>query len=196
MCQGEQGEMMTENKATTIRARLPQLVVTTSSLDIMLTWYCNVLGMSLVHRTDSANGGPNDEQAFKAAWVTNDETDHRLVLVELPEDADPEEADPEDEDHQRLPHFAFQFRHLDELLDTYVRLKGQGILPILCIDDGAKASFHYEDPEHNSVELSVDNYGDGRISDEHPQRSSQFIKKPIEHCVDPDQLIAARKVRA
>jgi len=197
MYQGEQGEMMTENKATTIRARLPRIVVTTRNMDVMLTWYCNVLGMSLVHRIDSVNGGPKGDQDFKVAWVTNDETDHRLVLIELPEgEADPDEVDPDEEDYQALPHFAFRFGHLDELLDVYARLKEQDILPSLCTDADAKTSFYYEDPDHNRVELSVDNYGDSWTSDERLQHSQDFIKKPMGHSVNPDQLIAARKARA
>jgi len=188
---------MTENKATTIRPRLPKLVVTTRCMDVMLPWYCNVLGMSLVHRIDAVNGGPKGEQDFKVAWVTNDETDHRLVLIELPEgEADPDEEDLDEEDDQGSPHFAFGFRHLDELLDVYARLKEQDILPNLCTDAGAKTSFYYEDPDHNGVVLSVDNYGNSWAADEYLRRSSEFIKRPMGHCVDPEQLIAARKAGA
>ena len=187
---------MTKNNVTTIRPRLPHLVVTTKSMDVLMDWYCNVLGMSLVHRTDTAPDDPKNTQNFKAAWVTNDATDHRLVLIELPEDVDPEEGDPEDEDYQRMPHFAFGFRHIDEVFSIYARLKEQGILPVLCTDAGAKTAFYYEDPDHNSVELSVDNYGDSWTSDEHLQRSSEFIKKPMGSVVDPDKLIAAREAGA
>jgi catechol-2,3-dioxygenase len=53
------------------------------------------------------------------------------------------------------------------LLDTYARLKEQGILPVLCTDAGAQTALYYEDPDRNSVELNVDNYGNNWTSDEH-----------------------------
>ena len=37
--------------------------------------------------------------------------------------------DPERIRHHRLQHIAFEFRTLDELLGTYVRLKASGIVP-------------------------------------------------------------------
>ena len=74
---------MTTNNLTTIRPRLPHHILITKSVDEVLPWYCNVLGMSLVHRTDSVEGDQGDSQLLKAAWLTNDKTDHRIVLLEV-----------------------------------------------------------------------------------------------------------------
>lgn len=158
----------------------------------MMAWYRSVLGMDLVHRTSSATGDHSDGQVLKAAWVTNDETNHRLAFVELPG----LETDPDRAHHQRLQHFAFEYRHLDELLGTYARLKEVGILPLLCTDAGAQTAFYYEDPDHNSVELNVDNYGDSWTSGEHLRHSPEFAKNPMGHYVDPDKLLFARSAGA
>ena len=40
-------------------------------------------------------------------------------------------VDPDKAHHQRLQHFAFEYRTLDDLLGTYARLKELGILPVL-----------------------------------------------------------------
>jgi catechol 2,3-dioxygenase len=186
---------MTVNNLTTIHPRLPHLVLTTRSIDTVMGWYCNALGMSLVHRTE-ATGDHKDEQALKAAWLTNDGTDHRLVLLELPDlEADPDNENLFGAQPQRPQRFSFTYLRLDELLDTYEHLKKHGILPVLCVDAGAQTSFYYKDPDHNNVELNVDNRGDSRASDGHRLPSPEFAKKMIGHHVDPDQLIAARATR-
>jgi catechol 2,3-dioxygenase len=127
-----------------------------------------------------------------AAWVSNDEANHRLAFVQLPGLI----ADPDRAHHQRLQHFAFEYRTLDDLLGTYARLKEQGILPILCTDSGSQTAFYYEDPDRNSVELNVDNYGDSWTSTEHLRNSPEFAKNPMGKYVDPDKVIAAREAGA
>jgi catechol 2,3-dioxygenase len=180
------------NKTTVIHPRLQHLGMTTANTDAMLAWYRNVLGMDLVHRTDAATGTSKEGQGLKAAWVTNDETNHRLAFVELPGLV----ADPDRTHHKRLQHFAFEYRNLDDLLGTYVRLKQQGILPVLCTDSGAQIAFYYEDPDRNSVELNVDNYGDSLTSTEHLRNSPDFAKNPMGKYVDPDRMVAAREAGA
>jgi catechol 2,3-dioxygenase len=180
------------NKVATIHPRLQHLGMTTANIDAMLTWYRTVLGMNLAHRTSSATGDHKDSQVLKAAWVTNDETNHRLAFVELPG----LEADADRAHHSRLQHFAFEYRTLDDLLGTYVRLKEHGIMPVLCTDAGAQTAFYYEDPDRNSVELNVDNYGDSWTSGEHLRNSAEFAKNPMGTYIDPDKMIAARKAGA
>jgi len=180
------------NTVTIIHPRLQHLGMTTSNIDAMLTWYRKVLGMDLVHRTGSATAEHKEGQVLKAAWVTNDEANHRLAFVELPGlDSDPDRAR-----HRRLQHFAFEYRNLDDLLGTYMRLKEQRILPVLCTDAGAQTALYYEDPDHNSVEFNVDNYGDSWTSGEHLRNSPEFAKNPMGVYIDPDKMIAARKVGA
>jgi catechol 2,3-dioxygenase len=180
------------NKVTIIHPRLQHLGMTTANIDAMLSWYRDVLGMSLVHRTSSATRDENDGPVLKAAWVTNDETNHRLAFVELPG----LEADAHRSHHKRLQHFAFEYQTLDDLLGTYVRLKEHGIMPVLCTDAGAQIAFYYEDPDRNSVELNVDNYGDSWTSGEHLRNSPEFAKNPMGTYIDPEKMIAAHEAGA
>ena len=180
------------NKVTIVHPRLQHLGMTTTNIDVMLTWYRSVIGMTLVHRTSSATGehgaGPN----LMAAWVSNDEANHRLAFVQLPGLGE----DPDRAHHHRLQHIAFEYRNLDELLGTYARLKEQRIMPVLCTDSGAQTAFYYEDPDHNSVELNVDNYCDSWTSGEHLRNSPEFAKNPMGKYVDPEKMVAARDAGA
>ena len=180
------------NKVTIIHPRLQHIGMTTANTDAMLNWYRTVLGMSLVHRTSSATGDQKAGPNLMAAWVSNDEANHRLAFVQLPGLGE----DPERAHHRRLQHFAFEYGTLDDLLGTYARLKEQNILPVLCTDSGAQTAFYYEDPDRNSVELNVDNYGDSRTSTEHLRNSPEFAKNPMGKYVDPDKVIAAREAGA
>ena len=72
------------NKVTIIHPRLQHLGMTTANTDTMLDWYRTVLGMSLVHRTSSATGDQKSGPNLMAAWVSNDEANHRLAFVQLP----------------------------------------------------------------------------------------------------------------
>jgi len=180
------------NAVTIIHPRLQHLGMTTANIDAMLDWYRNVLGMSLIHRTSSATGDHMGGPVLKAAWLTNDETNHRLAFVELPG----LERDADRAHHSRLQHFAFEYRSLDDLLGTYVRLKKEGITPILCTDAGAQTALYYEDPDRNSVELNVDNYGDSWTSGEHLRNSPEFAKNPMGTYIDPDKMVAAREAGA
>jgi catechol 2,3-dioxygenase len=180
------------NTETIIHPRLQHLGMTTSNLEPMIQWYRKVLGMTIVHQTGAAPIHQGGAPSINAAWVSNDEANHRLAFVELPGLS----ADLERSRHARLQHFAFEYRTLDELLGTYARLKGLGIVPVMCTDGGSQTAFYYEDPDRNSVELNVDNYGDCWTSSEHMRSSSEFAKNPLGIFVDPDKMIAARAAGA
>jgi len=92
------------NKVTIIHPRLQHLGMTTADTDAMINWYRTVLGMSLVHRTSSATGDQKSGPNLMAAWVSNDDANHRLAFVQLPGLI----ADPDRAHHQRLQHFAFE----------------------------------------------------------------------------------------
>jgi catechol 2,3-dioxygenase-like lactoylglutathione lyase family enzyme len=180
------------NTVTIIHPRLQHLGLTTGNLRAMIDWYRKVLGMSIVHETGGLVGGRIDALALTAAWVSNDEANHRLAFVQLPDLT----ADTDRSHHHRLQHVAFEYRTLDELLGTYARLKGLGIVPVLCTDAGPQTAFYYEDPDRNSVEINVDNYGDCWTSGEHMRSSTAFARNPMGTYVDPDKMIAARDAGA
>jgi catechol 2,3-dioxygenase len=180
------------NIETTIHPKLHHLGLTTGNLEPLVDWYRKVLGMTIVHQTDSATGDRENTPKIKSAWVSNDEGNHRLAFMELPGLSD----DPDRAHHHRLQHVAFEYRNIDELLGTYARLKGLGIVPVMCSDEGAQTAFYYEDPDRNSVEINVDNFGDCWTSGEYMRTSPEFAANPLGIFVDPDKMIKAREAGA
>ncbi len=165
---------------TTIRPTLHHFNLKTSRLQEMIEWYGIVVGMK-----------PN--YAFPGgAWLTNDEANHRLALLVSPVLTD----DPDKLMHTGFHHSAFEFPSMGDLLDTYVRLKALGIVPHASLDHGLTTSFYYEDPDGNSVELQVDNFGSWQESSEWMRTSPQFAANPIGMPVDPEQMVAARRAGA
>ena len=178
------------NTEITIHPRLQHLGLTTANLDAMLDWYRKVLGMTVNARV-GAPGGPRNGPSFSAAFVSNDEVHHRMVFFEFPGVA----ADPDKRHHARVQHIAFEYETLDELLGTYVRLKGLEITPVMAADEGSQTSFYYTDPDGNSIELNINNYRNDWTATEH-MRTDPSSDRPRRVLVDPDKLIAARKAGA
>jgi catechol 2,3-dioxygenase len=180
------------NTEITVHPKLQHIGLTTANLQRLLDWYKTVLGMRLVYLSDNPTGSAGDGTSLKAAWLSNDEVNHRFAVIEIPHLT----GDPERSRHHRLQHIAFEYRTLDELLGTYVRLKGLGILPVLPVDEGSQIAFYYNDPDGNSVELNVSNYSDQWTAIEHLQNSPEFARRPLGVDVDPDKMIAAREAGA
>lgn len=152
----------------------------TNRLQEMIDWYGLVVGIQVTHQFD---GG---------AWLTNDDANHRLALLAglgFEEDQDKVR-------HTGLHHTAYEYPSMDNLLDTYTRLKGHKIVPHACLDHGMTMSFYYVDPDGNSVELQCDEYGDWAKSKEFMSTSPQFAADPIGVNIDPDQVVAARDAGA
>lgn len=178
------------NTEITVHPKLQHFGLTTGNLDAMIDWYRKVLGMTVNHRTSPAargQGGP----LFTAAFVSNDEVHHRIALFELPGLV----ADPDKHRHVHVQHIAFEYDTLDDLLGTYVRLKGLGIQPAMAADEGIQIVFYYADPDQNSVELNVNNYTSQWTATEH-MRSAAPSGGPRRALIDPDKLLAARKAGA
>jgi len=55
-------------------------------------------------------------------------------------------------------HFAYAVENLEDLVNAYLRLEHEGIVPHSCINHGFTTSLYYHDPDGNEVELQVDNY--------------------------------------
>lgn len=180
------------NDETIIHPTLHHVGLTTGNLAALLDWYARVLGMRTVAQSDNASGALEGKMRPRAAWLSNDSSNHRIAIIEIEGLLE----DPERAKHRRLQHVAFAFRTLDDLLGTYKRLKGLGILPVFCGDEGAQTAFYYEDLDRNSIELNISNYGDfgdNWTSIEHMQTSPDFARRPIGVDVDPDKLVAARE---
>jgi len=168
-----------ENK-TAASPTLHHLNLKTVHLQAMVDWYGTVLGM---HTIFQFPGG---------AWLTNDGANHRLALLTSPQLSD----DPDKLIHTGIHHSAFEYASIDELLATYMRLKGLGIEPHACLDHGMTTSLYYVDPDGNSLELQVDNFGNWAESSEWMGSAPQFAANPIGMPFDPAQMASARQAGA
>jgi catechol 2,3-dioxygenase len=165
---------MTSTKV--IHPTLHHVNLKTNRLDQMIEWYGQVVGTTVTHKFD---GG---------AWLSNDAANHRIALLANPDWDD----DPYKLQHTGLHHTAYEFPSMNDLLDTYVRLKDQGIEPHACLDHGMTMSFYYVDPDANSVELQCDEFGDWAASKEFMLSSPQFAENPIGITIDPSLVVKAR----
>jgi catechol-2,3-dioxygenase len=161
---------------TILRPALHHVNLKTTRLQQMIDWYGLVVGIEVTHQFE---GG---------AWLTNDAANHRLALLSAPGLAD----DPEKLRHAGLHHTAYEYPSMNDLLDTYMRLKEHGIVPHACLDHGMTMSFYYVDPDGNSVELQCDEFGDWSMSKAFMKSAPEFASDPIGIQVDPDRVVAAR----
>ena len=167
------------NTTYTVHPKLQHFGLTTHNLDPMIDWYGKVLGMKVNHRSDRMRG------PWKAvAFLSNDEVNHRIALFEIAAAG----AEGETRARGQLQHIAFAYDTLDDLLGTYVRLKGLGIAPVMCADQGVHIVFYYMDPDQNRIEVNACNFGS-------EWTASEFVRAsdPVIAFVDPDKLVLARK---
>lgn len=160
---------------TTIRPVLHHVTFKTSRLDEMVTWYGIVLG-SRVQFRDANN-----------AWTTNDEANHRIAFLSTPAMTD----DQDKARHNGVHHTAFEYASFADLMTSFARLKGDGILPAFCLDHGLTISLYYRDPEGNFVELQSDAFGDWKLSSAWMRTSPDFAANPIGHFFDPERVYQA-----
>jgi catechol 2,3-dioxygenase-like lactoylglutathione lyase family enzyme len=91
-----------------------------------------------------------------------------------------------------VDHIAFSYDSLEDLLTVYSRLKGLGIVPLLCINHGPTTSLYFKDPDGNKVELQVDNFGTKEGASEF-FKSLEFLANPRGVEFDPDELLRKLK---
>lgn len=168
------------NRATgrpVIPPTLHHTTFTTKRLDEMVSWYEKVAGLlPAFHGQD-------------AAWLTNDDANHRIALL-----SPPGLKHPEDKGHTTgIHHTAFEFATFDQWLDNYIRLRDHGIMPFLTLDHGITMSVYYQDPDGNGVEIQVDGFGDWADSKQWISSSLEFATNPIGTYFDPEQLVTARE---
>jgi catechol 2,3-dioxygenase len=160
-----------------IPPKLHHATFLTLKLHEMVIWYEKVAGLTPVHYSEGA------------AWLTNDEANHRIALI-----AHPAIKRPVDKPTSAgLHHTAFEYGDFNVWVDNYQRLKDEGIVPFMCLDHGITMSMYYADPEGNGVEIQVDAFGDWEASKEWIWASREFAENPIGSFFDPDKIVEARE---
>jgi catechol-2,3-dioxygenase len=143
---------------------------TRSNFDVMVKWYCVVLGAKIVFN------------AGRLIFLSYDDEHHRIAIAASEELAErPPRA-------AGLDHIAFTYEDIDALLATYARLKGEGILPFCCVNHGPTTSIYYHDPDLNRIELQVDNFAD--MTEATILMREQFSINPVGEEFNPEELLA------
>jgi catechol-2,3-dioxygenase len=162
--------------------KISHIVLQTNRPRALREWYCTVLGAEIVH-----------ENAF-ISFISYDDEHHRVAFInpgalEARQPGAREAGDFRAGRETGLHHIAFTFASLEALLDTYARLKEQGIRPYWCVNHGPTTSMYYRDPDNNQVELLIDNFDDVRDGKAY-MRSPAFAQNPIGVEYDPDEMLA------
>ena len=167
----------TTPKPRPIRApKLHHATFMTLEIDPMVRYYELVCGLQPVFYSEHA------------AWLTNDEANHRIALLRIPGT-----KPPTDKPHTAgLHHTAFEYEDFDQWVDNYVRLKEFGIVPAFCMDHGMTMSMYYSDPDGNGIEIQIDNVGDWGKSTEWMWASREFSEDQLGPQFDPDKIAEAR----
>ena len=176
------------NTEIIIHPKLQHFGLNTANVEPMLTWYRKVLGMTVNYGMKPPANAPWSSVSF----LSNDEMNHRISLFEMPGLA----TDPDKRHHTRVQHVAFEYENLDDLLGTYARLKGIGILPVVAADQIWQTAFYYADPDQNTVELNANNYGDEWTAVEQMKVLPSSPDRPTLVEVDPEKMIATREAGA
>lgn len=131
---------LAEKPAVIVPSRLAHVVLRTSQYLPMIDWYKTVLGAHEVFVNEGL------------AFLTYDDEHHRVAILNMPGLA------PQAEGVCGLHHVAFTYADLGELVSTYERLHARGIDPVLSINHGPTTSLYYADPDHNQIEMQIDNF--------------------------------------
>ena len=155
--------------------KLSHIVLQTNRRREMIDWYCTVLGADILY------------EAERISFISYDDEHHRVAFL------DPGPLTERQADAAGLNHVAFTFGGLDELIENYERLKKLGINPHRCVNHGVTTSMYYHDPDHNQVELLVDNFATAVEGKAYMRRRSTTDKNPVGVGYDPEEL--AQRVR-
>jgi catechol-2,3-dioxygenase len=157
----------------TAPSRFCHVVYKTHRYDEMIEWYQSVFEARVQHRDD------------RLCFLTYDDEHHRMAFFNLgPGEAGNASAP------RRAPgvaHVAYAWSTLGELIDTYKRLKSQGVVPTRPIRHGFTLSLYYDDPDGNNMEFQVDLMT--------PDEANAFMAGPafaknlIGETFDPDELV-------
>jgi len=144
-------------------------VLRTSDRAPLRDWYLKVLNARQVFENDYIS------------FISYDDEHHRVAFVQVPG------LEKAPDDSWGLAHVAYTFADLGQLLSTYRRLKGEGIVPVRTINHGPTVSMYYKDPDGNQVELQVDAFDKAGAAGYF--NTAPFAKNPIGVLFDADKMV-------
>jgi catechol-2,3-dioxygenase len=150
--------------------KLSHIVLQTNRRREMIDWYCTVLRAEILY------------EAERISFISYDDEHHRVAFL------DPGPLTERQPDAAGLNHVAFTFGGLNDLIANYERLKKLGVSPHRCVNHGVTTSMYYHDPDHNQVELLVDNFATATEGKAYMRRRSTADKNPVGVVYDPEEL--------
>ncbi|MEM9561739.1 MAG: VOC family protein [Actinomycetota bacterium] len=122
--------------------RLSHTTMTVEDLDVMLDFYCKVLGFRVTNR---GTVGDDSDMAF----ISQDASEHHQIVFVTGLDAG---------DHHFVmsDHLAFRTGSLDDLRAIAAKLDEAGVDVVIPIDHGNAWALYFNDPEGNGLECFVD----------------------------------------
>lgn len=154
-----------------VPAYMAHVVFQTKKFDEMIAWYTKVFHAKTLYANE------------KLCFMTFDDEHHRFAFFNLPPEAP--------EKHPMSPavaHYAMTYKSPSDLLETYARLKSEGIEPRWAINHYVTTSLYYADPDGTEIELQVDNHAT-------PEEciavfsSDEYLQNPIGRPFNPDTLL-------
>jgi catechol-2,3-dioxygenase len=121
-------------------SRFSHLVLQSPRFAAMTAWYKTVLSAKPMFENEVV------------CFLSYDDEHHRLMIGNNPA------CSPRDPKAAGLVHFAYAVETLEDLVNTYERLKAAGITPHHCMNHGFTTSLYYHDPDGNEAEYQVDNF--------------------------------------
>ncbi len=150
-------------------AKFAHVVYQTRRYDEMLAWYCKVFEADVVHQDPAL------------AFLTYDDEHHRFAFANL-DLLKPDGKGPDDRGTVGVNHVAYTYADLGALIETYLRLKDEGITPYWSIHHGITLSNYYRDPDGNRMEFQID-------VEQNYMTSDVFAANPVGVDVDMDALV-------
>ena len=123
--------------------KLAHIVYRTRRFEEMLEWYKTVFDARIQYQNPAL------------AFMTYDDEHHRLLLADMTV-LQPGGIEKDNNSEIGVDHVAYTYASLNDLFESYARLKAKGINPYWCIHHGITISMYYADPDGNQMEFQVD----------------------------------------
>ncbi len=152
---------------------MAHLVLATRDKKRLAGWYAKVFGTK-----NFLNDGP-------ILFTSFDQEHHRIAFVEMAN-----AVPPDGRQHVGMMHVAFSYGAyaLKELLETWERLKADGIEPRAAVNHGTTCSLYYIDPDGNEIELMSENFASIQEANEWYAKGL-FDKNMFGKNIDPQDLL-------
>ena len=156
-------------------SKFAHIVYRTRRFEEVVKWYERVFEAKVQYKNPAL------------AFLTYDDEHHRFAFANL-EVLDPGAKASGGKSDVGVDHVAYTYASLRDLIDTYSRLKKEGIKPYWPIRHGPTLSLYYKDPDGNRLEFQVDCFATAEEANAYMQGEA-FSSNPIGVTFDPDELV-------